>query len=172
MQNSIFSIDQWQPSQFYYRDYIVQNSGSYYYSAFDQTSSSSFTNDLNNGQWNGYIFNNGIQKPYFTWKPSYDLSNDNTPRVKKIQFGDGYPQRLPDGINTLLLNYNLTFQGNLHSTTAILHFLSIRNGVESFVWLPPAPRGQLALFICEKWTDKQVFYNHYEITANFVQVPV
>ena len=80
-------------------------------------------------------------------------------------------QILPDGINNILLDYNFTFQGNIHTITAILHFLMVRNGTESFVFLPPAPRGQLARFIAPKWTDAQKFYNNYSITANFKQVP-
>ena len=172
MQNSIYSIDTWAASTFYYKNYIVQYNGLYYYSTIDQTSSSSFTTDLNNGNWVGYIFDRGVNKPYFTWKSNYDYSNDNIPRIKKIQFGDGYAQYLNDGINNLLLNYNFTFQGDLHFITAVLHFLAARSGTESFCFIPPAPRGQIYRFICQKLTDVQKMYNNYSVQANFVQVPV
>jgi phage-related protein len=170
--NSIYNIDTWQPSTFYYRDYIVQNSGLYYYSSQDYTSSSSITTDINNGNLNGYIYDRGVNKPYFTWKPNFNYTNENVPRVKKIQFGDSYAQYVPDGINNLLLNYNFTFEGDIHTVTAILHFLSMRNGSESFVFLPPAPQGNLLRFICPKWTQAQKFFNNYTIEANFIQNPV
>ena len=170
--NNIYNIDNWNTGTYYPTNYIVQNSGLFYYSAYNQTSTSSFTNDLNNGNWNGYIWNNGQNKPYFVWRANYDFSNKNTPRVKTIQFGDGYFQAIPDGINNLLLDYSLTFEGDLPFVTSILHFLQARNGSESFCWIPPAPRGQLYRFICPTWTDAQPFYNHYKIEANFKQSPV
>jgi phage-related protein len=172
MDNNIYQIDTWQPTTFYFKDKVLTNNNLFYYVAFDYTSSSSITTDINNGNLNGYIFDRGQQKPYFTWKANYNFTNENEPRVKKIQFGDGYFQLVPDGINNILLNYNFTFEGNLHNITAILHFLATRNGSESFCMLAPAPRGQILRFYCPKWSDIQRFYNNYSITANFLQTPV
>ena len=115
----------------------------------------------------------GQNKPYFTWRPNFNFSNENQPRVKKIQFGDGYFQVVPDGVNNLLLNYEFEFQAiEIHEATAILHFLTTRNGTESFCFLPPAPRGQISRFLCSKWTDIQTFWNNYTIKATFTQTPV
>lgn len=172
--NNIYQIDSWAPGIQYYKNKILTQNNLFYYAAQNYTSdATSINNDINNGNLGGYIYYNGTNKPYFTWKHSYKASNKNTPRVKTIVFGDGYAQRVPDGINTLLLNYTLTFEAReIHEITAILHFLTARNGTESFVWLPPAPRGQLSTVVCTDWTDVQDFYQNYSIQATFVQTPV
>lgn len=172
MDNNIFSIDTWVATTAYYKNKILINNNLYYYVAFDYTSSSSIATDIANGNLVGYIYDRGVNKPYFTWKSNYDFNNKNTPRIKTIKFGDGYEQNVPDGINNLLLNYTFTFDGDLHQTTAILHFLATRNGSESFCFLPPAPRGQISRFVCQEWTDIQKFFNNYSIEAIFRQVPV
>jgi len=172
MQYNIYSIDNWQPSTNYSKNYIVQNSGQYYYAFNNFISSSSINTDISNGNLFGYVYYLGANRPFFNWKPTYNFSNESQPRVKKIQFGDGYFQNIPDGINNLLLNYTFKFEGDLAQTTAILHFLTTRNGCESFCFLPPAPRGQISTFICPKWTDIQPFFNNYSIECNFQQVPI
>lgn len=174
MDNNIYSIDAWTPNTQYYKNKILTNSNLFYYASQSFTSdASSITNDINNGNLMGYIWDNGISKPYFGWKHSYKASNKNSPKVKIISFGDGYTVRQADGISSLLLNYNLSYENrDLKEITAILHFLSVRNGVESFVWQPPAPRGNLGRFICPEWSDVQEFYGNFSITANFVQNPV
>lgn len=173
MDNSIYQIDSWVGSTFYYKNKILTNNNLYYYARQDYTSSSSITTDINNGNLVGYIYHLSENKPYFIWKPGFNYGNDNNPRVKTIQFGDGFSQRIPDGINNLLLNFNFSFDTrDLHEATAILHFLATRNGTESFCMIPPAPYGNLLRFICSKWTPTQNFYNNYTIQANFVQVPI
>lgn len=173
MNDNLYSIDSWTPSTFYYKNKILINNNQYYYAMNDYTSSSDIQTDINNGNLGGYIYDRGQNIPLFLWKPSFDFTNKNIPRIKKIQFGDGYYQSLPDGTNNLLLNYNFVFETrDLHETTAILHFLTQRNGVESFAFVCPAPRGQLLRFKCSEWSDTQKFYSNYSITANFIQTPV
>jgi len=174
MDNSIYSIDSWTPNTFYFKNKVLTNGNLFYYVTQNYTSDvSSIINDINNGSLSGYIWYNGQNKPYFVWKHAYKANNKNTPRIKTISFGDGYTQRIPDGINTLLLNFSLTFESrDLHEITAILHFLTIRNASESFVWLPPAPRGQLTTVVCPEWSDVQEFYNTYTIQGTFIQTPV
>ncbi len=172
--NNIYSIDNWAANTQYYKNKILTNNNLYYYVTNNYTSDpTSIDNDLNNGNLNGYIWNQGVSKPYFFWKHSYRASNESEPKIKLIQFGDSYSQRTTDGINSLLLNYSLSFENrDLHEITAILHFLTIRNSVESFAWQPPAPRGNIARFYCPKWTDVQEFFGNYSIQANFIQTPV
>src|ERR1700761_9317680 len=109
MDNNILAIDSWTALTPYFKNKVLTNNGLYYYVAFNYTSSSSITTDINNGNLNGYIWDRGENKPFFTWKSNYKFDNTSTPRVKQIQFGDGYSQRVPDGINNLLLNYKFTF---------------------------------------------------------------
>jgi phage-related protein len=65
---------------------------------------------------------------------SYDLE----PKIVKAQFGDGYAQRRPAGINTQARMWNVDMK-NIDTKTAndVLAFLEARNGVEVFNWTPP-----------------------------------
>ena len=167
MSNSIYNIDSWVTSTSYTKNQIVTINNLYYYCLIPHTSSV-FATDLTAGYWGGRILDNGENKNYFFWKPSYRASVDNEPKIKKISFSDGYTQRMSDGISNILPSINLTFDNiDLDETTAILHFLESRSGSESFVFLPGAPRGVLSRWVCEKWSDSQNFYNNYTIQARF-----
>jgi len=164
---SIYNIDAWAASTNYTKNKIVIINNLYYYCLIPHISSN-FVTDLAAGYWGGQISDNGENKPYFFWKSSYRATVDNEPKIKKIQFGDGYTQRLNDGINNILPSIDLTFENiDLDETTSILHFLEVRSGSESFIYLPGAPRGILSRWVCERWSDIQNFYNNYTITAKF-----
>lgn len=164
---NIYLIDNWAASTYYYKNKIVKNNNLFYYATMNHTSTSSLATDLSNNLWNGYITDKGESKPYFTWIPSYSYNVDNQPRIKKIQLGDGYTQRSPDGINNILPVFNLEFNCDINEVTAILHFLTERKGSESFIWLAPAPFGTLGRFVCEKFSNVQPFYNNYTLNCTF-----
>ncbi|CAB3758600.1 phage tail protein [Paraburkholderia humisilvae] len=77
---------------------------------------------------------------------------DVEPRVRIAQFGDGYAQRRPAGINTQdqMWSVGLT---NLTASKAeaVLAFLSARNGVDVFNWTPPRTATTLDV-ICPSWS--------------------
>jgi phage-related protein len=173
MSNSIYNVGNWSINTQYSRNDIVIQNNLYYYAAFNHTSSSDFPTDLNNGSWAGNIYMRGTNYPQFVWVPSYNFTNQNKPKIKSIVFNGGYEQTLSDGINNLLLDYNLSFEvRTLSEITAILHFLSVRLGNQSFAWIPPAPRNNLLIFKCKEWSDTQKFFGNYNITATFTQFPV
>lgn len=73
----------------------------------------------------------------FDWcvtEANFDLE----PKIVVAQFGDGYAQRRPAGINTQHHMWNLSMK-NTDGETAnkVIAFLSARNGVEIFNWTPP-----------------------------------
>lgn len=93
--------------------------------------------------------------PIFTWVPSRGPSKEITPRVRRASFGDGYEQRVGDGINTRFRTWSLSFNNRSESeSNAIEGFLEARNGVESFTWVDP--NGHSAKWICEKWSRVEV----------------
>lgn len=165
--NNIYNIPSWAASTNYSRNDIVVNSNLYYYANSAHLSSSLFSTDLTNNKWLGYVTDRGEQKKYFTWLPAYNHPATNQPRVKKIQLGDGYFQLIPDGISNILPSYDLEFECDLNEASAILHFLENCNGTESFIWLPPLPRGIISRWTCSQWSDSQPFYNNYKIQARF-----
>lgn len=59
-------------------------------------------------------------------------------RTLMAGFGDGYDQVVPDGVNTLDEEWDLSY--NDYPKVDILNmrnFLDARRGVESFLWTPP-----------------------------------
>lgn len=105
----------------------------------------------------------------FTWVASYDPQQETTPRVRRAQFGDGYEQRVADGINSVPAVWDLEF--NLRDTTeadAIAAFLLARGGIEAFDWTPPF--GASGKYVCRSWRRRQAPGNWHYLTARFEQV--
>ncbi len=170
---SIYNISEWDNNVKYKKNEIVSYNDLYYYAKYDHTSSlsASFIQSIDN--WYGYNNNpdDGVSKPEFIWRPSYDGENDLSPRVKTIKFGDGYEQRVRDGINNTLIKMNLIFANrDIYEATAIIHFLYARAGSESFLFTPTQPLNKLLLFTCKEYTFVENFANNITINAKFEQV--
>lgn len=113
--------------------------------------------------------------PYETFPstvgPSYPVDKEATPRVKKVEFGDGYTQEGPDGINYLLYVWNLNWEV-LNSTekVEIEAFLVARKGYETFLWVDPD--GVEFRVKCRSWTITEFAPKVFTIKATFNQVPL
>jgi phage-related protein len=114
----------------------------------------------------------------FKWcvsEASYELE----PKIIKAQFGDGYAQRRPAGINTQACMWSIRMK-NTDAKTAgeVITFLSDRNGVEIFNWTPPRQIVEEPItqdVICPSWTLAygQMIMNGsllYDLTFKFEQV--
>lgn len=86
----------------------------------------------------------------FHWRPKNHAQATAKPRVTTVRFGDGYPQRIPDGINNDLRNYDVTFAGTAAKINLIEGFLARHNGVRSFLWRDP-DRNYLITVVCSSW---------------------
>jgi len=74
----------------------------------------------------------------FTWTPSKSFQKMSKPRVITAQFGDGYSQRIGDGINRIVREWSLSFNSrSIAQAQEIVAFLEARSGVQAFVWTPP-----------------------------------
>jgi phage-related protein len=86
----------------------------------------------------------------FDWcvtSASYDLE----PSVIKAQFGDGYAQRRPAGINTQARMWTVDIKNVIAQTANdVLAFVKARNGVEVFSWTPPRST-EAENVICSSW---------------------
>jgi len=121
--------------------------------------------------WGGYATFDSVVTPHFFWIPSYAPSVTNEPKIKSVQFGDGYEQRTPYHINANLLSLSLNFdKRNEKEATAIAHFLAQRKGSQAFVFLPPAPYASMKKFVCKKWDVSMQFENSFGISATFGEV--
>ena len=104
----------------------------------------------------------------FTFSPTYGAAETNTPKVRKAQFGDGYQQRVGDGINRTPRLWSLSFEGTKTDIDAIDLFLETEDGITSFDWQPPA--GAAGKWICSEWTSAINQYNNWVLSANFQEV--
>lgn len=171
MANNIYVTADWVGSgTTYLKDDIVLYQSHYYYALEDHTSSAAFETDLL--KWGGVATDdNNEVKPAFIWTPSYSSPLNSNPKIRKTQYGDGYSQRLRDGINNNLLELELAFEERyLQEASAIAHFLFIRAGTESFLFTPPPPYAKIGRFVCESWNFIPNFYNNNSVRAKFIEV--
>lgn len=169
MANSIYSVQAYNASLSYMKHDVVLVNTIHYYALTNVPPSTSPPND---NYWGGRIVYQGVNKPNWLWKPSYGSPINHAPRVKSLQFGDGYEQRVRDGINNTLLQYDIRFEVRTYQEAfAILHFLDERAGSESFVWTPPPPYASQKLFICKDWTHQELFRDNHTINGRFLERP-
>tara|TARA_R110000751_G_scaffold125859_1_gene227602 strand:+ start:135 stop:518 length:384 start_codon:yes stop_codon:yes gene_type:complete len=70
--------------------------------------------------------------------PDKSMTKASTPRVLIATFGDGYEQRIADGINTLNETYSLSFKTRLKADIDdIVAFLDGKKSVSSFTLTLP-----------------------------------
>lgn len=103
--------------------------------------------------------------------PDYGLSKTSSPNTRRVQFGDGYEQRLLYGLNQNAKKWSITWK-NITNTEAgtIETFLDARaSDGSSFDWTPPDDIVSYK-WVCETWDKTLNVYNLNTITATFRQV--
>jgi|TARA_B100001964_G_scaffold232692_1_gene288818 phage-related protein len=156
----------------------VPKSATYYYSTNSSSSVPADSPSADSTLWAGTTRYQDRIKPEFIWNPSYNISVENSPRINSVVFGNGYEQRIKDGIFNNLIKLSLRFEHrNIKEAQAINHFLRTRSGTESFVFKNlPEPYNDLSaggykkLFVCKTFNSNFVFYNNYTIDATFEEV--
>lgn len=102
--------------------------------------------------------------------PFWGSSGDVTPRVLQANFGDGYSQRVPDGLNNIEEKWSLKWDIlTLAEKNAIVAFFEARKGAESILMTMPGESVQKT-WICSAWSSNQVSYAAYSLSASFVRV--
>jgi phage-related protein len=105
----------------------------------------------------------------FTYTPDFGAQAVYKPRVRVASFGDGYEQRVADGINVNAQVWNLQFNNRTNTEAGdILTFLAARNAVEAFDWTPP--NGSAIKVVCREWNNTVSRSNLNNVTATFQQV--
>jgi|10_taG_2_1085330.scaffolds.fasta_scaffold00617_5 phage-related protein len=176
---SIYNIASWDDSgtATYPKNSIVKTSdGKFWYALQDlDANTSTEIPAVGSAYWNGYtnvtVGGTATAESYFFWTPSYNIQVSHTPRVKSIQFGDGYEQRIKDGINNDLLNIQLSFENRTQAeATAILHFLHSREGFGAFYFKVPAPYSMIKRFVCKEFNSNFIFDDNYSIQCKLGEV--
>ena len=120
-------------------------------------------------------------------KPDKGYTRQTQPRVLTAQFGDGYSQRLIDGINPLQETINVSFKTREKAEIDhIISFFESKGGVTSFTFTVDqqyysspgtstetdvTSSDELALkVICSAWNKTHDYGDYWSATATFVRV--
>jgi phage-related protein len=102
--------------------------------------------------------------------PTYGAQKTSQPKVRQVQFGDGYSQRLSVGLNQNSKAWSLTWEVSETDADTIETFLDARaaDGA-SFDWTPP-DEATAYKWICYDWSKSIPYLNRATIQATFTQV--
>jgi phage-related protein len=107
--------------------------------------------------------------------PDKGLSTTNTPRVHIAKFGDGYEQRVQDGINSLEQEFSLSFATRPKAEIDdIIGFFESKAGATSFNYTVDDTNesgNELTVkVVCSSWNQTWAYDNFYSATATFRRV--
>ena len=97
------------------------------------------------------------------------------PRVRRVQFGDGYEARIGDGLNTISMKTTLPWKNRTHQETAILlDFFRRHKGIQWFYWVPHG-ESRRRKFVCSKWSyvrsaNSPISAPRFDISAEIYEV--
>jgi phage-related protein len=102
--------------------------------------------------------------------PTYGAQKTSQPKVRQVQFGDGYSQRLTVGLNQDPKVWSLTWEVSETDSDTIEAFLNARaaDGA-SFDWTPP-DEATAYKWICYEWSKSIPYLSRATIQASFTQV--
>lgn len=102
--------------------------------------------------------------------PDFNAKRNSAPKTRKVQFGDGYEQRMVFGLFQNPKIWDLTWTAKSNTVAdAIEAFFDGLGGQQSFTWIP-LDESSSSKFIVESWSRDFVAYNINTITATFKQV--
>jgi len=107
--------------------------------------------------------------------PDKNLQQQTMPRLRKMSFGDGYEQRIKDGINNIVKTFALSINNREKAEIDdIIAFLDVKGGVVSFDFTYPDSNGvgseTTIKVVCEEYTLTYSNDKFYGCTASFRQV--
>lgn len=125
----------------------------------------------------GIMQNNGSNITGFSApvQPDKGITRGNTPRVLLAEFGDGYEQRLADGINSLAQNINVTFATRPKAEIDdLVAFFESLNGVSKFRFdLEDSNAGsntETIKCVCSDWSQSWDYDDYYTLSCTFRRV--
>lgn len=103
--------------------------------------------------------------------PSIGFSKNIKPAVNIANFGDGYSQRVVDGINNMPGTWRVSFQNQpLNVILAIENFLKARQGSELFYWTPPGDVVTVKVICVDGWDIEYTSHISRTLNTTFTQV--
>ncbi len=101
----------------------------------------------------------------FTWNPDIGAQRKMKPNVHPIKFGDGYENRIADGINFMLPSWTVKFTADEATVSQILAFIEGQQALSPFTWTDPLNNS--GTYICREWNSSQVGFGVYQLFAVF-----
>jgi len=102
--------------------------------------------------------------------PNYGATKQSQPKVRNVQFGDGFSQRLRYGLNQDAKVWDLTWEHISEADSDTIEaFLEARGGAEDFDWSPP-DETETYKWICQRWSKRLTASGLNSLTATFQQV--
>ncbi len=104
----------------------------------------------------------------FIWRPDAQANSARKPSVNSIQFGDGYAQTYPSGLNNIKHEWALNFT-NLSDIECmqIDLFLTQMKGATPFLWKDA--QGRKLRYLCADWGVNFGGEDSNSINAQFIQ---
>ena len=106
--------------------------------------------------------------------PDKGLNSSNTPRTFTVEFGDGYEQRVANGINALSQSFSVSFDTRpKEEIDDIIAFFVNKAGVTafSFTYADSNNSGETTIkVVCEDWSQSWDYDNFYSASATFRKV--
>ena len=105
-------------------------------------------------------------------QPDKGFGRQTTMRVHVAQFGDGYEQRLTDGINTKQQTLSVSFSTRPKAEIDdLVAFFESLGGVSKFQMTIDDSNGNETIkVVCKQWNQIWDFDNFYSLTATFERV--
>jgi phage-related protein len=108
-------------------------------------------------------------------QPDKQFSRVNTPSVHVVKFGDGYEQRVINGINNLQQTIAVTFATRPKAEIDdLVAFFESLNGVSKFRFdiadTNAGSNTETIKVVCSEWTQKWEYDDYYTLEAKFRRV--
>ena len=108
-------------------------------------------------------------------QPDKGFTRSNTPKTHTISFGDGYEQRLADGINNLQQELNVSFSTRPKAEIDdLVAFFESLGGVTKFRFdIEDSNAGsstETIKCVCDSWSQAWAYDEYYSLSAKFRRV--
>ena len=107
--------------------------------------------------------------------PDKTMRKASKPNVLLSVFGDGYEQRIANGINSIKETYSVSFKNRAKDDIDdIVNFFDAQAGVSKFDFTIPGTNAigaeQTIKVVCDDYTTNFEYDNFYTVTASFRRV--
>jgi phage-related protein len=107
----------------------------------------------------------------FTWIPDFPIEGEIQPRMRVAQFGDGYAQRVGDGINTMPRVYRPKFTARTQAEAGAIDTFLKANVALAIDWTPANQAAGKFVWTAYKRARANGAYENLEITFEEVFDP-